>query len=271
MSILNTVKTNFQKQGILTQLIIINASVFLTVNLIANLAHLPFLYEYLALPLGGNRFLFRFWTLFTYMFTHLDFWHLFWNMFLLYFMSQVMFTILGQGKLLYVYAMSGICGGALMLVLGLLFPSSFPSSILLGASAAVLGVGATMAVFSPDYRVLLWGIIDMPFKYFYLLVFAVSTIIDLSVNTGGKISHIGGAAFGLAYGYSLKKGNLFKGLSFPRRSRLRIVKDEAPSAKYYGSSDEARMNALLDKISKSGYESLSKTEKDELFRLSRKK
>src|SRR5687767_14781555 len=105
---------NFQRQGTLTQIIVLNVAVFLTVNIIGNLSHLDLL-TWLALPLGGDQFLFRFWTLFTYMFTHEDLWHLFWNMILLYFMSQVFFTIMGQKKLLYLYVMSGLCGGALML------------------------------------------------------------------------------------------------------------------------------------------------------------
>jgi membrane associated rhomboid family serine protease len=270
MPILQDIRRSLTRHGILAQLIIANAAVFLTVNLVANIAHLPFLHEYLALPIGGNRFLYRFWTLFTYMFTHLDFWHLFWNMILLYFFCQVMFTILGEKRLLYVYTMSGLAGGALMVLLGLVFPSSFSSSLLLGASAAVLGVGATMAVFSPGYRVMLWGLFDMQFKYFYLLVFAVSTIIDLTVNTGGKIAHMGGAAFGLAYGYSLKNGTTWGSSFFRRKSRLKVVRNAAPDTSRPSTDDEQRMNALLDKISRSGYESLSKSEKEELFRLSKK-
>ena len=131
---------------------------------------------------------------------------MFWNMVLLYFMAQVFFTIMGQKKMMYVYVMSGLCGGALMLLLGLFVPGRFSHSILLGASAAVLGVGAVMAVYAPGYRVFLFGVFELQYKYFYLIVFVVSTIIDLSVNTGGKISHMGGALFGLVYGYYLKNG-----------------------------------------------------------------
>ena len=90
---------NFKQQGALTQLVIINIAVYLTVNLVGNLSHLNLL-EYTALPIGGAAFLFRFWTLFTYMFTHADFWHIFWNMILLYFMSQIFFILFGQRKLI---------------------------------------------------------------------------------------------------------------------------------------------------------------------------
>src|SRR5687768_11110521 len=99
MNVLQRVKYNFQRQGILTQVIIINVAVFLTVNLVGNLSHVQLL-PYLALPVGGGEFLYRFWTLFTYMFTHADLWHMFWNMLLLYYVAQIFFTIMGQKKLL---------------------------------------------------------------------------------------------------------------------------------------------------------------------------
>lgn len=276
MNFLQKIKYNFQQQGILTQIIVVNVAIFLTVNLVGNLSHLDLL-GYLALPLNGNAFLFKFWTIFTYMFTHANLGHIFWNMVLFYFMSQVFFTIMGQKKLLYLYVMSGLSGGALVLALALLFPASFGNSILLGASASVLGVGAVMAVYSPNYKVYIFGVFELAYKYFFLITFALSTIIDLSINTGGKIAHIGGVAFGLLYGYYLKRGNdLFNiSLPFKKKSNLKVVSNN-PSytstvkQQKYG-SDEQTMDALLDKISKSGYDSLTKKEKDELFKLSQKK
>jgi len=274
MDFLKNIRYNFQGQGILTKIIVINVAVFLTVNVVGNLSHLQLL-QYLALPLNGDIFLFRFWTLFTYMFTHADFWHLFWNMVLFYFMSQIFFTIMGEKKMLYLYVMSGISGGALMLVLGLLFPQSFGYSILIGASAAVLGVGAVMAVYSPDFRVFLFGALEMKYKYFYLGIFVVNTILDFSINTGGKISHIGGALFGVVYGYYLRKGNdLFDlNFNFKKKSRLKVVSNNTHRENYSSTNsanDAQKMDELLDKISRSGYDSLTKKEKEELFRLSQK-
>lgn len=281
MNFLQRIKTNFQRQGVLTQIIIVNVAIFLTINLVGNLSHLNLL-PYLALPLSAEEFLFHFWTIFTYMFTHESLGHIFWNMVLFYFMSQIFFTIMGQRKLLYLYVMSGLAGGALVLLLAILFPASFANSLLFGASASVLGVGAVMALYSPNYRVYLFGIIEMDYKYFYLITFVVSTIIDLSANTGGKIAHIGGALFGVLYGYNLKKGNDLSDFSLlPKKKRkgLKVVSRNIYRASYKhdiesaGSqvSEEQRMNTLLDKISKSGYDSLTKKEKDELFRLSQKK
>jgi len=278
MNFLQKIKYNFQQQGVLTQIIVVNVAVFLTVNLVGNLSHLT-LVPYLALPLQADLFLFHFWTIFTYMFTHENLGHLFWNMVLFYFMSQIFFTIMGQKKLLYLYVMSGLAGGALVLLLALIFPASFGHSLLLGASASVLGVGAVMAVYSPNFRVYLFGVFDMAYKYFFLLTFALSTIIDLSINTGGKIAHVGGVAFGLLYGYFLKRGNDLFEISTPaikKKSDLKVVSRNTAytgsiASEKKSSSDEQAMDALLDKISKSGYDSLTKKEKDELFRLSQKK
>ncbi len=274
MNFFQRLKYNFEQQGVLTQLIVINVAVYLTINLVGNLSHLD-LTPYFALPIGGAAFLTKFWTLFTFMFTHLDFWHLFWNMVLFYFMSQIFFTIMGQKKLIYLYVMSGVAGGALTLLLGLILPTSFGNSLLLGASASVLGVGAVMAIYSPNYRVFLFGMFEISYKYFYLFIFLLNTIIDLSINTGGKISHMGGALFGLLYGYYLKRGTDIFNISFwpKKKSKLKVVYNEntvysKPEKK---GSDEEKMNSLLDKISKSGYDSLTKNEKDELFRLSQKK
>ena len=274
MNFIQKVKYNFQQQGILTQIIIINVAIFLTLNLVGNLSHL-YLTPYVALPVGGYDFLFKFWTIFTYMFAHENLGHIFWNMVLFYFTSQIFFTILGQKKMLYVYVMSGISGGTLVLILGLLFPASFGHSLLLGASAAVLGVGAVMAIYSPNYKVYLFGVLELSYKYFYLITFGVSTIIDLSVNTGGKLSHVGGALFGVLYGYNLKNGidifniNIFS----KKKNKLKVVSKQpgdVNSARKQHNSEQV-MNEILDKISKSGYDSLTKKEKDELFKLSQKK
>jgi membrane associated rhomboid family serine protease len=226
----------------------------------------------LGLPVGGTDFLFRFWTLFTYMFTHESLGHIFWNMVLFYFSAQLFYLILGEKRMLYVYVMSGLAGGALLLICGLVLPKVFAGAILIGASAAVTGVVMVMAIYAPNYPVALWGIIHMPYKYFALMTFILSTVIDFSLNTGGKISHIGGAVFGLAYGLLLKNGTDLAqpGFMSAKRSKLKLVsRTNIPSGSV--KTEEKRMNELLDKISRSGYDSLTKAEKDELFNLSQKK
>jgi membrane associated rhomboid family serine protease len=285
MSFFRNIANTFQQQGKLAQIIIINVALFLTVNISEHILHTPLLptaysnSNYLGLPIGGYRFIFKIWTIVTYMFTHASLGHIFYNMLLFYIAAQLFHLILGESKLLYVYVMSGLIGGAFLLLCGLIFPASFSGSYLIGASAAVMGVVMVMAVYSPNYRIHLWGIIAMPYKYFAALTFIISTVIDFSLNTGGKISHIGGAAFGLIYGYSLKRGmDIFDVRFFAKKkSKLKVVsynKGHKTSDEEYNQrrvNAELRMNELLDKISKSGYDSLTKKEKDELFNLSQKK
>jgi membrane associated rhomboid family serine protease len=276
MSLLQRLKNSFETQSSITQVVIVNFVFFLTVNVVGNISHLDLL-TYTALPTTPTAFLFKFWTVFTYMFTHTDFWHLLWNMILFYFFAQLFLNLMAPRKLIYLYVLSGLCGGALVLIMSMAFAERFVGSYLIGASAAVLGVGACMAIFSPDYRVFLFGVIEMPFKYVYGIIFILSTLVDLSINTGGKLSHLGGALFGLFYGYQLKDGlDLFQfSLGSRKKRKLKIVH---PSQERFSNtsatkavSDDYRLNVLLDKISKSGYDSLSKSEKEELFQLSQKK
>ena len=176
---------------------------------------------------------------------------------------------------MFAYIMSGIFGGLILLVLSALFPNTFTNSILFGASAAVLGVVAALALYIPNLSISIFGIIEMKYKYYALLIFAVSTIIDFNINTGGKISHFGGAFFGLLFGYMLKNGKDISELSFYTRSKkspLKVVHTNS-SAKVHPQSanNQQTIDALLDKISKNGYENLSKSEKELLFKLSQKK
>lgn len=275
MNFFRRIANTFNQQGNLAKLIIINFVVFLVVNLAYHLAHTDLL-PYLELKVGGPGFLYKFWTIFTYMFVHVAPLELLFNMLLLYFSAQVFFIIFGEKKLIYIYVMSGLCGAALVLILGMLVPGSFFSTTLIGASASVLGVIMVMAVYSPNFKVNLFGLFEMSYKYFAALIFVLSTMINFSINTGGKISHLGGVIFGLVYGFSLKKGTDLFNVSFiPRKkSRLRVVSHNRNSDDAYNEkrvNDEATMDELLDKISKSGYDSLTKKEKELLFKLSQKK
>lgn len=274
MSVFDNIKNTFRQQNNLTILIIANVAVFLTVNIGVNIAHVNLL-PYLALPVSTNEFIYKFWTLFTYMFTHENLGHVFFNLILLYFSGQMLFAILGEKKLVYIYVMSGLFGGAFLILLGMIFPESFAYNYLIGASASVIGIVMVLAVYAPNMPVNVFLMLEMPYKYFAILVFVLSTVIDFATNTGGKISHVGGAVFGLIYGYGLKNGRDLFDFSFlkDRRSNLKIVHKRANQETVTGGSDkdEKYLNHLLDKISKSGYDSLSKKEKDDLFKLSQKK
>jgi membrane associated rhomboid family serine protease len=275
MSFIQNIKQELQRHNKLTILLVVNIAIFFIINISTGIFQSSFITINMALPLNLNEFIFKFWTLFTYMFSHKDLGHVFYNMLLLYFSAQTFLSFLSEKKLVYVYIMSGLMGGIILLILSAIFPSTFEYSILFGASAAVLGIVTSLALYIPNLPVSLFGIIEMKYKYYALLIFAVSTIIDFNINTGGKISHFGGAFFGLFFGYMLKNGKDISELTFFKRTKktdLKVVhSNKNAKAHEQSQSNQQTIDSLLDKISKNGYESLSKSEKELLFKLSQKK
>ncbi|MES2763646.1 MAG: rhomboid family intramembrane serine protease [Bacteroidota bacterium] len=274
MSFLQNIKYELQKHSKLTILLVVNIAVFFIINISTGIIGTTSLINNLALPLNLNAFLLKFWTLFTYMFSHQNLGHVFYNMLLLYFSAQTFLNFLSEKKLMYVYIMSGLCGGLILLGLSAIFPATFSNSILLGASASVIGIVTALAIYIPNLPVSLFGIIEMKYKYYALLIFAVSSIIDFNINTGGKISHFGGAFFGLFFGYMLKHGKDISELSFftsKKKSSLKVVHNNSSVKPQPNSANQQTIDNLLDKISKNGYENLSKAEKELLFKLSQKK
>ncbi len=272
---LNKIKYELQKHSMLTILLVINVGIFFIINISVSLFNTNLIVNLLAMPLNLKEFVFKFWTLFTYMFSHKDLGHVFYNMLLLYFTARTFLNFLSEKKLMCVYILSGLFGGLILLILSAILPNTFQYSILFGASAAVLGIVASLAMYLPNLTVSVFGILDIKYKYYALLIFALSTIIDLNVNTGGKISHFGGAAFGLLFGYMLKNGkdiSTMFSLKKRQQSRLKVVyKNEKNAVFTSTSTNQKTIDELLDKISVNGYENLSKQEKELLFKLSQKK
>lgn len=275
MSFIQNIKYELQKHSKLTLLLILNISIFFIINISSGVLKSDVIAMNMALPLNLNQFIFKFWTLFTYMFSHKDLGHVFYNMLLLYFSANTFLNFMSEKKLVYVYVMSGLMGGITLLLLSAIFPTAFANSILFGASAAVIGIVTSLAIYMPNLPVSLFGIIEMKYKYYALLIFGVSTIIDFNINTGGKISHFGGAFFGLFFGYMLKNGKDISDFYFfkkQKKSTLKIVHtNNSARTKEHSTSNQQTIDALLDKISKSGYENLTKDEKELLFKLSQKK
>ena len=232
-------------------IIAINAIVFLLGNILSSLG-LYSLSEPLSLSFSFLNLLTHPWTLITYMFTHIQLGHVFWNLLLLYSNLRFFYTFFNSKQLWIIYISSGLAGGLAVLPLGW-----FTQGVVLGASASVLGMMALIASFAPNYPVNFWGLFEMRYKYLFALVFVTSTVIDLNQNAAGKLTHLGGALWGLFYAYYLKKGLPFK---LKKSNYLRVVHR----------SSEERLNLLLDKISKNGYSSLSKKEREELHQLSKR-
>lgn len=263
--------------GALIRLIIINCVVFLAVNIIISILEITVMPDaadvipgWIDLPSNLHLLPLRFWTLFTYMFMHYGILHLLSNMLWLYFLGRLFSDFLGGARLTAVYILGGICGGILFVVVDNLLPYGGRSQ-LLGASAGVMAVVVAAAAFQPDARVYPFGM-AMKLKWLALIAFLLTTIIDLSANTGGKVSHIGGAVFGMIYGTRLRGGKKFlegfTQLFRFKKSHLRVehsTRSQRANDELYNInkvSIRKRVDEILDKISRSGYDSLSKDEKE---------
>jgi membrane associated rhomboid family serine protease len=273
MSFIQNIIFELRKQGKLTLFIILNIVLFLFINISAHVFNFN-LISYLALPINFFKAILKFWTIFTYMFSHEDVGHLFYNMILLYFNGRIFCNLLLEKRFTFVYIVSGISGALFLLTLSFFINQNLELAYISGASAATIGVISALAMYTPNLPVNLFGVFEIRYKYFAMVIFALFTIIDFSINTGGKISHFGGALFGLLYGYMLKNGNDLSLLSFykpSKKTKLKVVHNSKTSSTSNAISQQKLIDAILDKISKNGYENLSKTEKELLFKFSQKK
>ncbi len=268
---LQNIGNAFRSTSAPVQLIVINALVFLLGNLAVNLISSDLL-QYLALPSNLRQLPARFYTIFTYMFTHVGMGHIFFNMIYLFSMGQIFVSLLGARRLWFVYIAGGLAGGLIYLILyNTLFSES--SAILLGASASITAVAIATAVYAPNMPVHLFIAGPFPLKWVVIVFFALRTLIDLSDNTGGKVSHIGGALFGLFYALRLKSGRDLSGIfsaekvkKLQKKSKLKVYYSEQQEGSLR--TDERLLNDLLDKINRSGYDSLTDQEKKTLQRIS---
>ncbi len=272
---INQIKNTLKKQTVLTQLLILNLSVFVVTNIIDNFLKLN-LANYLVLNINNYEYVYKPWTLLTYMFVHLNLAHFLTNILLLFFIGNLFSQTIGS-KLLYVYILSGLVGAFLIIALSMIFVNQFHQNFLAGCSASVIGLLCASARYSPNLVLsVFFGAITTKLKYIAIGTVLLTTIIDFSYNMGGKISHIGGALFGVLYGYYLQKGVDLFNLNFfskQKNKHLKIVTYEKDKDYEYNERriiSENRMNELLDKVIKSGYQSLTKAEKDELNKYSHK-
>ena len=292
-------KQLFLGKNVLSRLILINTVVYLIVNIVGLLvglfnpggsSELSPLGEALALPANLSLLASKPWTLFTYMFLQERFFHLLFNIVMLYFGGMIFQEYLSQSKLLWTYIIGGFFGG-LFFVLAFnvlpVFTSIADISIAMGASASVLAIIIAISTYVPDFTVHLFLFGKLKLKYLAIAFIAIDILSIDGNNPGGHIAHLGGAMWGFIYAFSLKNGNdIYKILSHFRipkftwnkkDTKLNIsrpksgkpLSDDEYNARRAASQEE--IDQILDKISKSGYSSLSKKEKEMLFKTSNKK
>uniref|UniRef100_UPI0032162516 rhomboid family intramembrane serine protease n=1 Tax=uncultured Draconibacterium sp. TaxID=1573823 RepID=UPI0032162516 len=293
MDILGDIKRTFKEGSVLTRLIYINISVFLVLKIIGvffYLAGQPVqLAQWLSVPSVTEVLIKRPWTPITYMFLHSGFMHLLFNVLGLYWFGQLFLYHFEGRKLLSVYLLGGLVGAAFYIISYNVFPA-FDSvyGLLLGASASVFAILVAVAYYDPNREIHLFFIGRFPLKYvagFYVLL----SILSISTsNPGGNIAHLGGAFWGWFYIYQLRKGkDLGDGLVrfidkiadwgtevFKPRSNMKVTYKKPPRDDHeYNRQKNIKqdeINQILDKIAKSGYESLTKHEKEVLFKQGKK-
>ena len=215
---LHNVKSNYKSLDMLQKIIVVNAIIYLFVNIgdvVLRLFNFPdgtvsgFLTDWLAVPSSLKSLLYRPWTLITYCFYHENFLHILFNMLWLFFMGRLFTEYLGEKKLLPLYLVGGLCGSVLFIVFYNLFPlfsREVDIAVALGASASVLAVTVAIATLLPDYEVGLflpqWRV---KLKYIAIALFVIDLLSITGNNAGGNIAHIGGAIFGFIYIKQLKK------------------------------------------------------------------
>jgi len=262
----------------LTRIIVINIIVFLLANIFVNIPRLGvYVYDYFALPSSLHKLLYRPWTLITYMFLHVETMHLIFNMLWLYWFGIIFTDFMGSKRLLYTYLLGGIAGGLLFILFSNIF---MPGANLVGASAGIMAIIIATAILVPDYELHLIFFGAVKLKYLAIGAFVLTSLVDFSVNSGGKVSHIGGALYGILYIYQYRKGTDYAEIvgNFVQKigKFFTLLKAGAKMKKVGGSGirqknttgdeKQKKIDAILDKISASGYDALTKEEKDFLFK-----
>src|SRR5690554_778870 len=280
----------FKTASVLVKLIIVNAIVYLLVSLGSFIFGMSPSYfsRWFVLSDDLGTILLQPWTLISYGFLHFDFFHILFNMIWLYWFGQFVLNLFTGKRLLTVYMLGALFGGLLFVISYNLFPVfEQQRGYLIGASGAVTAVMAFIATYTPNTQFRLFTF-TIKLWHIALFLFVLDLVrIPSSGNAGGLLAHVGGGVFGYVYAVQLAKGNdigkwfenlidwitnLFKPKSkkpFRKVHRNQKAAPKTPRAKNQKSDYQEKVDAILDKISKSGYESLTKAEKDFLFKAGR--
>ncbi len=285
----------------LVQIILVNVIVFLvliTSRTLLTMANYSAIYtaflDKLQLPSSFTNYLYQPWALFTYFFIHDDFFHILFNMLFLYWFGSLIHEYLGNKRLINIYVLGGLLGGLVYMIAYNLIPyfkTMVDNSLMMGASGAAFAVVVAAATLLPDYTFLLLFLGPVRIKYIALFYIVISVASSTGANAGGNIAHLGGALIGFIYIKQLRKGldlgspiaavlDFVKSLfvEVPPTPQMKVTHRSYTNAGYkptqiYSDEElpgEDEVDELLDKISKSGYESLTKEEKLKLFKASQK-
>lgn len=278
------------------QLIVINVAIFLIMGVIYVVSMIGG-FEWVSTAIGNQftipplfgDFIKRPWTIITYAFAHSlsDLFHILFNMLIFYWFGRLFVEYLGSDKLVALYLLGGLAGGVAYLLVYNTIPffmerSGFHGMV--GASAAVYAVVTATAVLIPNYTFFLLFLGPVKIKYIAAFYIVLSFLGSVGANAGGNIAHLGGALIGFIYIKQLQVGvnwgswitatlEWFQSMFKPSPKVKVTYRKSEPKAKTgsRGSkTSQEEIDAILDKISEKGYESLSSDEKEKLFNASKK-
>ncbi len=300
-SIINDIKSTFSSGNMISKIILVNVALFVLINLIyvfnfgigdEGNSLFAIVRDGLAIPSDPLQFIKQPWSLITHFFLHVGFWHLVWNMLMLYWFGRIVGDLIGDERVLPIYLMSGIFGGLVFMCHDLFLPGGTAGmATALGASAAVMAIVWSSAMISPDYTIHLLFLGPVKLKYIALALLFMDIIGSAGdMNKGGHFAHLGGAAWGMAFVYFLRKGTditepLVKLFASTKNQKPKIKKtprnkfkvvhrtsqtdsDRPPGEAY---SQQDRLDKILDKINELGFDKLDDEEKDFLYKASKEK
>jgi membrane associated rhomboid family serine protease len=292
-TIISNIEGFFRQKSVLSSLIIINLGVYLFIKIIGvffllldiNPVHFIGIFR---LPASFSQLLFHPWTLITYMFTHWGFWHILFNLLWLYWFGLIFLRFFGPKQLGGLYILGGIAGGLLFVLSYNIFPyfrDYIGTSYLIGASASVMAIVFATAFYRKDYEVGLIFIGNIKLIYIAIFFFVLDLVSIETDNPGGHIAHIGGALMGFWFAKAYIKGrdltawpnSFIDGIVnfFTKKQRQKQFRQthRRPETDFeYNkrrNDNNNEIDRILDKIKKSGYNSLSDDEKKTLFKNNR--
>jgi len=289
MNTIENLKYKFNNLDVFGKIIAVNVIVHI-ITFLLGVFKLSGILSYFRLPSGLSDFLWQPWSLITYGFLHAGFWHLLFNMLMLFYLTRVTGNLFRHKMVLNIFFLGIICGGLLYLGIANLWPTNFfgaSRGILVGASAGISALLLFVGVYMPDSTIRLFNTFTVKWKHIalFFVVIDVGRML-MGINQGGYIAHLGGYLLGFYYAKKLQDGtDIGKGLErladsfmslFKPKSTLKTVHRKkstsitksAPRNKSNTSAldKQKQIDAILDKISKSGYDSLTKKEKEFLFK-----
>jgi len=292
MSFGDRLREMWDRQRVLSVLLLLNIGLFLCVKLIGlimwlfNLGDInALLVENTALPASWPQFLQRPWTLLTYMLLHDNFWQLFFNIWLLVFSSRLFMECLDEMRLVVTYIVGGVLGAVFFLAAYRLFPVlevRAETDMVIGASASVLAILTAVATYTPDRDIPLFIFGSINIKWVLFAIIAIDLLSFTASVPGECINHAGGVFWGFAYALILKKASYkdsgtdrkgreytpYEEVNMSDGGRERPLSDEEYNRRE--AENDREVDAILDKLSKYGYSALSEEEKRFLFEQSKK-